>query len=75
MFSDLSYDSIYLNNLKVKSEVRCHYFFFQIKFMERRVGRVLMGPDDINITFPLAADLDTRMTLLGAVLFMRYSKT
>ena len=50
-------------------------FHFQIKFMERRVGRVLMGPDDINITFPLAADLDTRMTLLGAVLFMRYSKT
>ena len=37
------------------------------------MGRVLMGPDDMNITFPLAADLDTRITLLGAVLFMRYS--
>ena len=50
-----------------------NFVFLQIKFMDRRVGRVLMGPDDMNITFPLAADLDTRITLLGAVLFMRYS--
>ena len=45
-------------------------FISQINFQKRRVGGVKIGPDDTNITFPLALELDMRITLLGTVLLM-----
>ena len=44
---------------------------FQINSFNRRVGSIQMHADETNITFPLASNLDMRITLLGgAVLLM-----
>lgn len=47
------------------------YVDFHINSFNRRVGSIRMSADDTSIIFPLASDLDMRITLVaGAVLLM-----